>query len=219
MSLSSNLLLIRQLTDTTQAQFGEAFGATKAMIVSYESGKANPSSLMVNRICERLAIDKHDLLTKVIKEKDINVEKLELLTKEIKKASPSPKAAKNTQRKPQFGIIEGETEKDYLKQLSQERERVIQEKEARRQDAEARLMKADEFSSRLLSILEERLLNIHNDQQIALAYQKAWVELHADEVAKGNPKEARAVMAKMNKLIASKLQVIEPADNSSIQHS
>lgn len=111
---------------------------------------------------------------------------------------------------------EGQQEIEYLKLLLAAKNEIIEEKEARRQDTETRLSKADAITDRLLTVLERRLVNIQNDQRIALAYQKAWVELHAEEVAKGNVKEKKAVMATMNKLIAAKLEVDVEDGNLSV---
>jgi transcriptional regulator with XRE-family HTH domain len=105
-------------------------------------------------------------------------------------------------------IGEGPTEIDYYKALLKAKEdilkvkeEVIEEKEARRQEVAARLEKVDKEKDRLYGIIESNLMRIQRDQDLALAYQKAWVALHADEVSGGNQVEKKKVMAKMGRLV------------------
>lgn len=77
--LSHNIKLIRLLSGLTQFEFGKKFEATKAMVVSYESGKAEPNELFISRLADYAGIDSKDLINKALKEKDIKVEKEEKL--------------------------------------------------------------------------------------------------------------------------------------------
>jgi hypothetical protein len=58
----------------------------------------------------------------------------------------------------------------------------------------------------LYQILNSTLMKINNDQQIAIAYHKAWVELEAEKASEGNEKKKKEIMYKMGKLVDGKLQ-------------
>lgn len=60
-------------------------------------------------------------------------------------------------------------------------------------------------NDRLYNLLNSSLARISDDQQIALAYQKAWVEYEAERVSKGDPKKKRDIMVQMSKLVDGKL--------------
>lgn len=74
--LPYNLKLIRELSETTQPVFGRKFSASKAMIVSYEKGKAAPGDLFLSRVAEAAGITQEMLGNKKLAERDIQVEKL-----------------------------------------------------------------------------------------------------------------------------------------------
>lgn len=71
--LADNIRLIRLLSEKTQPEFGEKFGATKAMIVSYENGKANPSELFLSRVSKYSGVEIEDLKNKRLTENDIKI--------------------------------------------------------------------------------------------------------------------------------------------------
>lgn len=62
-----------------------------------------------------------------------------------------------------------------------------------------------EDKERLFTLLNSSLVRISDDQQIALAYQKAWVEYEAEKSAKGDPKKKREIISHMGKLVDGKL--------------
>lgn len=82
LQIAENIKLIRQLSGTTQAEFGAKFDATKAMIVSYEKGKAQPNFLFVDRLAKHAGLQTDRLMKTRLKEEDIDKKKLEKLFKE-----------------------------------------------------------------------------------------------------------------------------------------
>ena len=77
MHLSQNLKLIRLSSNKTQTEFGELFGATKAMIVSYEKGKANPDDLFIKKVAAYAKVSERQLKNDDLSEKLLNVEIVE----------------------------------------------------------------------------------------------------------------------------------------------
>jgi phage repressor protein C with HTH and peptisase S24 domain/DNA-binding XRE family transcriptional regulator len=75
--LSHNLRLIRTLSGKTQTDFGKMFEATKAMVISYEKGKAMPSDLFISRVAKYAHIDEKLLKNALLLEEDVEVEKEE----------------------------------------------------------------------------------------------------------------------------------------------
>ena len=71
--LPQNLRLIRLLSGKTQTEFGEKFDATKAMIISYEKGKANPDELFVTRVAKYGGVPVSDLMLKILSEDNITI--------------------------------------------------------------------------------------------------------------------------------------------------
>jgi transcriptional regulator with XRE-family HTH domain len=93
MHLYENIKLIRLISDKTQPEFGKLFGATKAMIVSYEKGKAKPDELFIKRLAKYAGVTIHQLKHELLSEENIKVEKDEKVDNGEKKskgaASPS----------------------------------------------------------------------------------------------------------------------------------
>lgn len=79
MHLSKNIKTIRKLSNKTQTEFGEAFGATKAMIVSYEGGKAQPDELFIKRLAKIAGVTEEELRNEDLSDQVLNVEMLEKL--------------------------------------------------------------------------------------------------------------------------------------------
>lgn len=77
MHLRSNIKLIRQLSRKTQTEFGELFGATKAMIVSYEKGKAQPDELFIKKLAKLADVTEEQLTNEDLSDKLIEGEMLE----------------------------------------------------------------------------------------------------------------------------------------------
>lgn len=77
LQLAANIKLIRKLAGVNQEDFGAKFDATRAMITSYESAKAQPDDLFLTRLSKYSGVSKEDLLDKPLIEENINVEKLE----------------------------------------------------------------------------------------------------------------------------------------------
>lgn len=61
-------------------------------------------------------------------------------------------------------------------------------------------------NDRLFATLNSTLGQIHNDQQVALAYQKAWVEYEAEKESAGDESKKKKLMYKMGKLVDGKLK-------------
>lgn len=55
--MNTRILKIRQTVQMTQTEFGEAIGATRAMIASYESGKVTPDKTTRMLICEKFHVN------------------------------------------------------------------------------------------------------------------------------------------------------------------
>jgi transcriptional regulator with XRE-family HTH domain len=77
LQLSPNLKLIRLLSGKTQTEFGEMFDATKAMVISYEKGKANPDDLFLSRVSKYAGLSVADLKNKALTEDDIKIKEVE----------------------------------------------------------------------------------------------------------------------------------------------
>jgi len=77
MHLGKNIKLIRKMRRQTQTEFGETFGSTKAMIVSYESGKAQPDELFLKRLAKVAGVTEDELRDVDLYDQFVNVEKLE----------------------------------------------------------------------------------------------------------------------------------------------
>jgi transcriptional regulator with XRE-family HTH domain len=77
LQLPQNLILIRLLSGKTQTEFGQMFNASKAMIISYEKGKANPDRLFLSRVSAYSNVSEQDLKSKKLKEEDIKIKQVE----------------------------------------------------------------------------------------------------------------------------------------------
>ena len=73
----SNLRLIRLVSGKSQTDFGSSFGATKAMIVSYEKAKANPDELFISRVARYAGVSETDLKNKKLEENDLKPKQVE----------------------------------------------------------------------------------------------------------------------------------------------
>lgn len=56
-------------------------------------------------------------------------------------------------------------------------------------------------NDRLYTLLNSSLVRISDDQQIVLAYHKAWVEFVAEKEAKGDKQKKKEIQAKMGRLV------------------
>jgi vacuolar-type H+-ATPase subunit E/Vma4 len=105
---------------------------------------------------------------------------------------------------------EGKTEIVLLNALLEERDQVLDERNRIIQKVEtekqARIDELKNDKEELTKMLNSVLGRIHSDQQIALAYQKAWVDYEAEKAAKGDQKRKKEIMYKMNKLVDGILQ-------------
>lgn len=61
-------------------------------------------------------------------------------------------------------------------------------------------------NERLFATLNSTLGQIHSDQQVALAYQKAWVEYEAERASEGDESKKKKIMYKMSKLVDGKMK-------------
>jgi transcriptional regulator with XRE-family HTH domain len=81
MHLSKNIKLIRSVLRKTQKEFGEELDASKAMIVSYEKGKAKPDELFISRLCKMGGVKEDDLRNKALVEDDLKIKKVNKVEK------------------------------------------------------------------------------------------------------------------------------------------
>lgn len=79
--LSRNIKLIRSVLRKTQHEFGEQLDASKAMIVSYEKGKAKPDELFISRLCKIGGVKEDDLRNKTLVEDDLKLKKVNKVEK------------------------------------------------------------------------------------------------------------------------------------------
>lgn len=84
--LRHNIKLIRSISGLTQYEFGKLFDATKAMIKSYESGKANPDELFITRLSRFAKASKEDLQRILLTEDDVTVERGEVNLSALKES-------------------------------------------------------------------------------------------------------------------------------------
>lgn len=61
-------------------------------------------------------------------------------------------------------------------------------------------------NDRLFMALNSGLGRIHSDQQVALAYQKAWVEYEAERASEGDESKKKKIIYKMGKLVDGIMQ-------------
>lgn len=76
--IAENIRLIRDLTGLSQSDFAEKIGleVNKDMIYSYESGKAKPKSVIIDKIAEIAEISKEDLQNKKLTVKDFHADRV-----------------------------------------------------------------------------------------------------------------------------------------------
>lgn len=60
--MKERLKLLRKSLKLNQTEFGDQIGATQAMITSYETGRVEPSSAMIELICTKFHISKEWLV-------------------------------------------------------------------------------------------------------------------------------------------------------------
>jgi len=120
-----------------------------------------------------------------------------------------------------------------------ERDALVKEKEARRQDAErwAQISredkeKAEREKDRLLTIIEKNLtrllevtlrissnLNeVKQDTSLGLSYQRAWVEYTAEEAAEGDKKKKDQTVLRMGKFLKSQIEKDRKEGNRTDDH-
>lgn len=76
--LSRNMKIIRLASNMSQSDFGKVFGVTKAMIISYESGRAKPDILFLDRLKNKTGLSENQLMNQLLMETDFKkVEKEE----------------------------------------------------------------------------------------------------------------------------------------------
>lgn len=89
---------------------------------------------------------------------------------------------------------------------------LLAEKEARRQEAEARLKKEEDRYDKLFIVLEtnlkelyERTLDILSAQHVGAAYQMFWIDRWAEKEAAGDNKKTEQLVKAYRKEVADKL--------------
>lgn len=75
-----------------------------------------------------------------------------------------------------------------------------------------RIQEQKEMNDKLTGVINISLNTIVQDTRVSLAYQKAWVDYVAEKDAGGNTSKKEAIVIKMGKLIASKLQMPRQTD-------
>lgn len=99
-------------------------------------------------------------------------------------------------------------------------ERIIEEKEARRQETKEWAERAEREKDRYLRIIEENLTQllkvtltitanlteVKQDTSLGLSYQRAWVEYTAEEVAQGDKKKKDQNVLRMGRLLKSQIE-------------
>lgn len=202
MVIPTNIRLIRKLSGATQTTFGALFNASKAMIISYETGKALPDDLFVTRLADKVGLSKNILLSTELTESDIEVEKLEILREAIIRENPGQKKKTINASWAESKAIASNTldlEKKYLDALLAEKERVIAEKEARRLDAEARLEKAEKDKERLMNLLELSLQRLENLNIATLSQLESHIHREATREANGDQIIKKQILEEVNK--------------------
>lgn len=216
MSIPHNIKLIRQLTQTTQTEFGALFGASKAMIVSYESGKANPDDLMLNRLAERLGLTKSEIERKTLSEKDLKAEKIELLESAIKQAHQKPR--KMLMR------AEGSSEIAYLETLIkrfqesvEDKERIIEEKEARLRELQEHKQDWKDQNKELMNLMKAQLNTLAGSVSLAhkeiLTEIKASMRWEARRLAGGDKKKEKEILAELGTIVGAVRDEFWPKGN------
>lgn len=206
MILAHNIKLIRNLTGTTQPEFGALFGATKAMIVSYESGKAKPDDLMLVRLAERLGLTKSEIEKKELTEKDIKAEKVELLETAIMQARKKPKN--------KAIMTEGSTEIIYLESLVKgfqesinDKERIIEEKEARLRELQEHKQDWKDQNKELMNLMKAQLNTLAGSVSLAhkeiLTEIKASMRWEARRLAGGDKKKEKEILAELGTIVGA----------------
>jgi transcriptional regulator with XRE-family HTH domain len=94
------------------------------------------------------------------------------------------------------------------------KDELLQEKEARRREAEERAKRAEAANDRLMALLESNLGMLHIEARIGLAYQKAWVEYEAEKASGGDKKKKKEILDRMDRLIREKIQVDPKMDTA-----
>ncbi len=160
--LGKNILLIRSLTTQSQAAFGKRFDATKAMIISYEKGKAVPDELFISRLAKMAKTTAQDLKNKSLSEDDVKVEKIEKVKNRTLKAANAPNSALNQELPYKGGI----TLNDHIEEIKG-------------------------MNEYLKGMLSFSLHDLSKNQKDIFAHLKGAVKRHAERYAKMNPEKAR----------------------------
>lgn len=155
--LANNIKTIRELSGLTQPQFGAIFDASKAMIVSYENGKAAPSELFIKRLAKMVGATSDTLKNGLIEEEHIEVEKLEKL-----KAAYLAKAAIASPQKNQDAKV------DYIKNNplsgNASLQDLLQEKDQRIKEAQAYAVEMKQHYNDMLARLAAEQENVSQAQ-------------------------------------------------------
>jgi hypothetical protein len=171
------------------AEIQRATKFPKSNVSEWLSKKKVPSENFINAFYEKFKVLLHESSTNV-HSNDIMADDSygSIAAIEIKTAS-----GKTIHVKP-----EGQTEITLLNAFLEERDRVI---ETLKEEKQARIDELSKDKEDLMGMLNSALGKIYASQQIALAYQKAWVDYEAEKVAKGDHNKKKELMYKMGKLV------------------
>lgn len=107
----------------------------------------------------------------------------------------------------------GQSDLNMMQEFINSQNALLAEKEARRQEAEARLKKEEDRYDKLFIILEtnlkelyERTLDILSAQHVGAAYQMFWIDRWAEKEAAGDNKKTEQLVKAYRKEVADKLR-------------
>lgn len=149
--IGRNIRLIRKIAGLTQVDFGKKFGASQAMMKSYEGKKGIiPDAHILARIARFAGVSNSDLLTKNLTEDDLHLggQKVEKVPQEnppVPVNYPEPDA-KNKMLESILNLTETN------KRLAEQNERLTDQNE--------RLSEHNAINSNTLSKLVDRLLSL-----------------------------------------------------------
>lgn len=180
LQLATNIRLIRQLSGQSQQAFGRKFGVTKAMIVSYEGGKAKPNNLFIQRLAKAAGLPEADLLDSELREAAVNKQVLKAFLKGEKLEVQQTPILNDSQ--PHYGTLPDYREK-YIQSLERENSRLRADLEAIREKV-------------LIS-----LKGLSESERLILAMLKASLQLDVEREAKGDRKKLKDLQYKVSSQI------------------
>lgn len=188
--ISHNIKTIRNARGETQSDFIKHFTQiTLAIQKAYELGRTEPKNLYLTELAELSGIPEGKLLTKKITLDDVSIVK-----GKVEKVHVMPVG--NFQEEPQQPG-DGVTVTALLKA----KDELIAEKDVRIKDLKEDKAFLQEILKTSLAKMVQDQIRIAESQGTVLAYQKAWVDQHAEELAKGDKVIEKQIRAKMGRRV------------------